>query len=158
MLNVIWMNNNTIFSFKVKNPLNTKLDCMHTQRTVCSHFNPSDCNFLVLSCDKEGSSLRYKQSVCLEVILDRCCPGLNCQLSGTLRGTRFHFIEMHMVSASDELAQCGLKQADKKLNTTQIQACMDVDIPTPSLDPSCICICTHTVLHWYMHTSVCWRI
>lgn len=32
--------------------------------------------------------------------------GLNCQLSETLRGARFHLIEMHMVPAGDELASC----------------------------------------------------
>lgn len=63
-----------------------------------------------------------------------CSPGLNCQLSETLRGARFHFIEMHMVPASDELASCVQEQGDKFPYTTSAQARRD--IPTLNFDPS----------------------
>lgn len=63
-----------------------------------------------------------------------CSPGLNCQLSETLRGARFHLIEMHMVPASDELASCVQEQGDKLPYTTSAQARRG--IPTLNLDPS----------------------
>ena len=61
---------------------------------------------------------------------------MNFQLSATLGGARFHFIEMHTVSASDELVSCG--QGDKVSihhSNTGMQR-RTVGIPTPSRELS----------------------
>lgn len=82
-----------------------------------------------------------------------CSPGLNCQLSETLRGARFHFIEMLMVSAGDELASCAQEQGDKFPYTTQTQACRD--IPTLNEDPSMGAKFLLAGTQTHMHLCVC---
>lgn len=77
--------------------------------------------------------------------------GLNCQLSETLRGARFHFIEMHIVPASDELASRIQEQEDKFSHNTWAQAC--TDIPTLNLVLSAAAT-FYWLAHLYVHGNI----
>lgn len=73
------------------------------------------------------------------------CPSLNCQQSGTLRGTRFHFIPIHMMSVGMELISCAQEHRDKmpQHSNTSMHKCRHT-APTPNQEPRI-----------YMHTYTC---